>query len=320
MVPMARQSRAVELQWEGPTDLPMSVLTTVPGEPAGGSKVKTSVARANSVAKRLASSATPTAAITRMFTMLDWLRRVEDRDIASAAWTEAYRDAEARDWRFMSIELLLLGVFRAGGVAADVLAALGVSDASLSDAVPDHPQWRQSGPPGPRTAVKETPETRYAIGRANGLALAHGETETSAHLLLALLYDPRGATVHLLTGLGVQPRGVLEGLRQRGIRIPPVALQPAAEPTFVVRVSLPRPHATLVIDALDAFLIEGHLERVIDERGIGRWGYGVDPHEPARTRIFADSVVRLPEVVSMALATAGLPQPPAEAWEALPAQ
>lgn len=243
--------------------------------------------------------------------------RVGGWDIASAAWTEAYRDAEARDWRYMSIELLLLGVFRAGGVATDVLAALGVTDPLLWDAVPDHPQWRQAAPPNPRSPVKETPETRYAIGRASGLALANGETESSEHLLLALLYDPRGATVHLLNMINVPVAAVLQGLSLRGVRIPPVAPDAIPEAGFVVRVSLPRPHAAFVIDALDGLLINGQRERVIDERGVGRWGFGVDPLEPSRTRISADPVVRLPEVVSDALATAGIATPPPEAWEVL---
>jgi hypothetical protein len=124
---------------------------------------------------------------------------------------------------------LVAALADAGSTAVSrALAAGGLDRTRLSELV----AGRRSGTP---QVVSPIPAVHHTLGVARGLALANGEDEAPAHVLLALLYEPSGHAASVWRRLDVDPARVRDHLAGDGITLPraplPVPPPPVARRT-----------------------------------------------------------------------------------------
>ena len=125
----------------------------------------------------------------------------------SGTWAEharhvldiAQEESERFGHNYLGTEHLLLGLLRAPGLAAEVLAALGVElDAARRSVV----EIIGRGPQSP-TDVGLTPRAKRVIEHAAREARRLGDDELDApHLLLGLLDEPEGVAAGIIERLG----------------------------------------------------------------------------------------------------------------------
>ena len=152
-------------------------------------------------------------------------------------WSDANREANARDLGYVGTDLLLLGLAREEGVAGEVLRDLGATQAAIAPVID---QIHASSVASPRPEadehgrpwhVRATPSAEQARGRATGIAIGLGERESRAHLLLALAYDRAGVHASVLRQVGVSRSAIVEALQARGVAVPPNPPPRDADPT-----------------------------------------------------------------------------------------
>jgi hypothetical protein len=161
--------------------------------------------------------------------------------------------------------------------------------------------------------VRATPAAEQARGWARGIAVAQGERETYAHLLLALAYDRDGVHNIILRQVGVSRAAIVEALKAHGVTVPPNPPPRDPDPMTQV-VTLPDAHARVVVAELGRRSLADRAT-YFDGEGSGRWGYGGVPERPGDAHITAQAAIDLREIVQTALENAGLPQPAEADWE-----
>jgi hypothetical protein len=216
------------------------------------------------------------------------------------AWVEAEREARKRGLGYVGTDLLLLGLARSTGIAAEVLGELGVTVEAVEVAIDDLPRVRDAATVDHPRA---TPRTERLLGVAQGLAIGTGERSTNAHLLLALAYDRNGPHVGVLRTLGVA-RGMIVGrLAGRGVKVPPKP-PPSDASAKSDQLVLPRDQAEIVIQALVRGIKDDPL-RFVDGEGEGRWGFNHVDDRPGYMRIVAEPGLGLNQIAAEALRAAG---------------
>jgi ATP-dependent Clp protease ATP-binding subunit ClpA len=232
-------------------------------------------------------------------------------------WTEAYREAQERKLGYVGTDLLLLALARTTAVVGEVLSELGATPEAVSAAIDglglepanDIDEARKEHP-------TDTPRTARARGRAEGVAVATGVPESSAHLLLALAYDRDGVHSAVLRRMGIDRGAIVTALADRGINVPPNAPAPDPEP-HTLQLVLPAEQADVVIRALSEATVADQA-RFFDAHGAARWGFNFMPERPGFKFIAATRTFDLREFASEVLRAAGYPEPPEDAWQAFP--
>lgn len=230
------------------------------------------------------------------------------------AWAEANEIAGELGVGYIGTDILLLGLIRAGGVAAEVLAQAGATEDAVAEIV-----RRTSGssePPGDRSdpdQPRPTPAAEHARGRAEGFATALDIQDGSVALLLALVYDRHGIHGSAFRQLRVDRGALIERLAAQGFAVPskPPAPYPAPHSEAVI---LKHDHAMVVIEELAKRTVAAP-ELWFDAWGGGSWGYGAVTGRPDHTRISGEPRIHLRDVIPEILAANGLPVPPDDAWE-----
>jgi Clp amino terminal domain, pathogenicity island component len=229
------------------------------------------------------------------------------------AWTEAAAIAKELGVGYVGTDMLLLGLTRTEGVAADVLATAGATEAAIA-AIVMHTV--RSDPPPTADAdagyARPTPAAEHARGRAEGLGIALGVADGSIRLLLALAYDRSGLHSSVLRHVGADRAKIVEALADRGVPVPPTSPAPDRMP-FTVTVTLPDEQARAVAAELGRRSVADRTYW-FDAWGGASWGYGGVPGRPADSRISGEARIRLREIVPEILAASGYPPPPDEAW------
>ncbi|HEX5825368.1 MAG TPA: Clp protease N-terminal domain-containing protein [Candidatus Limnocylindrales bacterium] len=217
----------------------------------------------------------------------------------SELWVDARSLASDHGQETLTTDILLIALARRPGVAGDVLRSLGASEEALLRAMP--PARAKPGAAGTSSAAT-SPAVEQARGRAEGLALGHGVPVDSTHVLLALAYDDVGMHASALRLIGVDRGAIVEGLRSRGVAVPPVA-PPQDMPMKSASISLAPDEARLVIDELVARTTSGD-RALIGAGGRSRWGYGGDPADSRRVVIHAEPDVPLASIAASVLESA----------------
>jgi hypothetical protein len=230
------------------------------------------------------------------------------------AWTEAHAIAKELDVGYVGTDMLLLGLTRTEGLAADVLAAAGATEAAVAAIVMQTD--RSAGAPSPDADMayaRPTPGAEHARGRAEGLGIALGISDGSVRLLLALAYDRYGAHSSVLHHVGADRASLVEALADRSVPVPPSPPAPDRTPHSVT-VILPDEQARAVAAELGRRSVADR-DYWFDAWGGASWGYGGVPGRPSDSRIYGQERIRLRELVPEILAASGYPPPPDEAWE-----
>jgi hypothetical protein len=229
------------------------------------------------------------------------------------AWAEAYQKAVEHERGYVGTDLILFGLTRSSGVAAEVLAELGANEESVSRAIAPLLTAGKAAEPGRLENPRPTPAAEHARGRAEGIAIGLGVTGTAVHLLLALCYDRHGIHASVLRLLGVDRGEIVSRLAARGIAVP--ANPPPPDPA---------PHSeSVVIPDAQARLVAAELARRSTERpeffvdawGGASWGYGGIPDRPGDARLSAEPRIGLRAIVVDVLRSAGYAAPPDDAWK-----
>lgn len=189
-------------------------------------------------------------------------RQVLDDDLFLLALTRLDESSPARQ------------VLEAEGVTADVLLA----------------RIRTGGDGGTSARLGMTYGPAYYSmrGRADAFAAALGDgTITPEHVLLALLWDGSSAASQVLWGLDASRERMVEGLRAKGVPVPPAPLPPQHEMEIGERVWFDRDQVPAVIDKLRATVPPGT-----------HWGFN---YEGDRAWAMADASVDLEALVAEAL-------------------
>jgi hypothetical protein len=125
-------------------------------------------------------------------------------------------------------------------------------------------------------------------GRADAFAVTLGDgTITPEHVLLAILWDGSSAASQLLWRLGASRERIVDGLRARGVPVPPAPVPPQQEMDLGERVWFDRDQVQAVIDDLRATVAPGT-----------HWGFN---YEGDRAWAIAESSVDLAALVARAL-------------------
>jgi hypothetical protein len=128
-------------------------------------------------------------------------------------------------------------------------------------------------------------------GRAQAFAAALGEgTISSAHVLLAVLWDPRSASSQLLWRLGVSRDRIVERLRDLGVAVPHVPLPAQREIEIGERVWIHRKDVRSVLDYLRRTIPPGTA-----------WGFN---YEGDRAWVHAEAGVDMEALVGKAFGSA----------------
>jgi hypothetical protein len=230
------------------------------------------------------------------------------------AWTEAAAIAKELGVGYVGTDMLLLGLTRTEGLAADVLAKAGATEAAVAAVV-----MQTNRPDETPTAdvdegyARPTPAAEHARGRAEGLGIALGISDGSVSLLLALAYDRSGLHSSVLRLAGADRAKIVEALADRGVPVPPSPPAPDRTP-FSVTVILPDEQARAVVAELGRRSVADR-DYWFDAWGGASWGYGGVAGRPAESRISGEERIRLRELVPEILAASGYPPPPDEAWD-----
>ena len=127
----------------------------------------------------------------------------------------AQEEARALNHEYVGTEHILLGLIReAGGVAAEALGSLGISEEAARRQVEEIVGRGQTDPA--REHLPFTPPGKQVLQLSlrEAMALGHGYVGTE-HLLLGLVRVDEGAASRVLNGLGADP----DRIRQQVIRL-----------------------------------------------------------------------------------------------------
>ena len=230
------------------------------------------------------------------------------------AWTEADAIAHELDVGYVGTDMVLLGLTRTEGMAAEVLSAAGATEAAIAPIVRSTNLSAKHDAEEAETGhIRPTPAAEHARGRAEGIGIALGIEEPSVRLLLALAYDRYGLHSSVLRHVGASRAAIVEALAKRGVPIPPTPPAPDRVP-LSVSVTLPDDQARVVAAEL-ARRSTDDMAYWFDAWGGASWGYGGVEGRPTEGRIYGEERIDLPSLVSEILAAGGYPQPPAEAWK-----
>jgi hypothetical protein len=143
------------------------------------------------------------------------------------------------------------------------------------------------------------PGAQRIVKRAKAAAASANEDVSAIHIAIELVRDPRGPHSAILRRLAIN-RSTIAGEISRTTGVGPLEVlpDPAPKPDTV---SLPVAEARKVITAL-ARATTTHPETFLDGAGLARWWYGAVRGDADRTRIAAEPVVRLRDVVRQTLA------------------
>jgi hypothetical protein len=229
------------------------------------------------------------------------------------AWTEAAAIAMELGVGYVGTDMLLLGLTRTEGMAADLLAGAGATEDAVA-AIVDHtdrslPAAEDADLAHPRL----TPAAQQAWGRAEGIGIALGISSGSIRLLLALAYDRYGVHGSVLRHVGADRAAIVAALADRGVPVPPLPPAPDRTP-HSVSVTLPDEQARVVAAELARRSTED-VDYWFDAWGGASWGYGGVEGRPADARISGEERIGLHELVPEILAESGYPRPPDDAWE-----
>ncbi|HET8785447.1 MAG TPA: Clp protease N-terminal domain-containing protein [Candidatus Limnocylindrales bacterium] len=233
----------------------------------------------------------------------------------SDPWTEAWAIAKELDVSYVGTDMLLMALTRTDGMAADVLAAAGATEAAVAGIVTqtNRPGAIPADPQADPAHRRLTPAANVTRGRAEGLGIALGIADGSVRLLLALAYDRNGVHSSVLHHLGVDRGALVQALADRGVPVP--ATPPAPDRTpHLVWVTLPDEQARVVVAELARRSTED-MEHWFDAWGNSSWGYGGVDDERGDARIYGEERIDLRKLVPEILAASGYPPPPEDAWE-----
>ena len=127
----------------------------------------------------------------------------------------AQEEARMLNHESVGTEHILLGLIREdGGVAAQALASLGISEEAARRQVEEIVSRGQAGPA--RGHLPFTPEGKKVLllSLREAIALGHGYVGTE-HILLGLIREDEGVATRVLNGLGADPNTI----RQQVIRL-----------------------------------------------------------------------------------------------------
>jgi ATP-dependent Clp protease ATP-binding subunit ClpA len=127
----------------------------------------------------------------------------------------AQEEAGTLNHEYVGTEHILLGLLREhGGVAAQALLSLGISEEAVRQQVEEIIGPGQTGPA--RGHLPFTPQGKKVLQLSlrEAIALGHGYVGTE-HILLGLIREDEGAARRVLDGLGVDPNRI----RQEVIRL-----------------------------------------------------------------------------------------------------
>jgi Clp amino terminal domain, pathogenicity island component len=166
------------------------------------------------------------------------LRRTEEPGhYDRGMFCEMPRTIEPRAWELaretgypvVAAELFLVAIAELpeGTPARDVLVSLGLDAERLMRETEAH--WRAGPDPGPDSSRRlgYSPQMSGIMGMATGLAVSLGDGDvTPEHLLIALVWDAHSGANWVLRRAGVSREDIIEGLRSRGVTMPPAPLPP----------------------------------------------------------------------------------------------
>lgn len=206
-------------------------------------------------------------------------------------FSAAFEEARALGDGWVGTEHFLLALLARPSVASDVLVDLGLTH----DRVAEHLRNRACDPPAPRYdpekgLVGPTPAGHELTGWARGLATGWGMgTPAPEDWLLAMVYSV--GVPSLLHFFGVTQQAVLDGLRERGVRVPDV------DPPWH------RPwRGRRCVEVTEAQL-RPVLRLLADRHPPGsewRWGFNWLPGEPRRARVDSEDGIDLDGILAEA--------------------
>jgi ATP-dependent Clp protease ATP-binding subunit ClpC len=127
----------------------------------------------------------------------------------------AQEEARMLNHDYLGTEHILLGLVREdGGVAAQALASLGITEEPARQQVEEVVGRGQTGPQRGHLPMTPLAKKVLQLSMREAIALGHAYIGTE-HILLGLVREDDGATIRVLNGLGVDPNRV----RQQVIRL-----------------------------------------------------------------------------------------------------
>jgi Clp amino terminal domain, pathogenicity island component/UvrB/uvrC motif len=127
----------------------------------------------------------------------------------------AQEEARMLDHEYVGTEHILLGLIREdGGVAAQALASLGITEEAARRQVEEIVGRGEAGPAGGHLPITPRGKKVLQLSLREAIALGHGYVGTE-HILLGLIREDEGVATRVLNGLGVDPNRI----RQQVIRL-----------------------------------------------------------------------------------------------------
>jgi hypothetical protein len=185
-----------------------------------------------------------------------------------------------------SDDLFLLALTELPGdsAARQALEAEGVDGERLLEEI----RTGGDGPPAREGGLTFAPAFYSMEGRAQAFAATLGDgTITPEHVLMALLWDPTGASSQLLWRLEVSRERILQRLRDSGVPVPRSPVPPQRVVEVGDRVWFEREDVRVVLDHLRLNIPPGT-----------RWGF---KYEGERAWVHAEMSVNLQALVEEAL-------------------
>ncbi len=148
-----------------------------------------------------------------------------------------------------SDDLFLLAVaeLTEGTLAREVLESEGINAERLVTEISSVARPMPEGSGG----LLYPPAYNSMAGRAEAFAASLGDGPISPeHVLMALIWDPSSLSSQLLWRLGVSREEIIDGLRSRGVAIPPASIPPQVEVEMGERIWIDRDDLQDVIAGL----------------------------------------------------------------------